>query len=125
LILLIINAYNIIFFFSWTLFRWDPVEEQVYPISSRLHSYFGSRDYKKLYNTFFRRGYQVSIDWNNAKEIRKFSLNNEFINDDFDEHNIYNEHEKEIELDIIEDVTNQHHRIEKAEYIWTTEKSKL
>ncbi|CAG8438090.1 2018_t:CDS:2 [Funneliformis mosseae] len=56
---------------------WNP-EEQIYPVSSKLRSYLDSRDYKRLYNIFYKRGYQVSIDWENAKEIWRYSLNNEF-----------------------------------------------
>ena len=58
-------------------YRWNP-EEQVYPTSSKLRLYFVSHDYKRLYDIFYKRGYQVLIDWKNAKEIWKFSLNHEF-----------------------------------------------
>ncbi|GBB97979.1 hypothetical protein RclHR1_03110011 [Rhizophagus clarus] len=114
---------------------WKP-EEQVYPISSKLSLYFDSHGYKSLYNIFRKRGYQVSIDWNNAREIWKFSLNHEFevinevINDDTAEnnirniHNIHIEDEKKNELDVIEDVANEHHQNEKK-HIWITEKSRI
>jgi hypothetical protein len=93
--------------------------------------YFVSHGYKSLYNIFRERGYQVSIDWNNAREIWKFSLNREFevINEDTAEdnihniRNIHNEDEKIIKSDIVVDVANEHHQNEK-EYR-TIEKSRI
>ncbi|CAB4394546.1 unnamed protein product [Rhizophagus irregularis] len=105
---------------------WKP-EEQVYPISSKLSSYFVSHGYKSLYNIFRKRDYQVSIDWNNAKEIWKFSLNHQFVNYNTAEDiicNIHNEDEKKNELNIIKDVANEHQQNEQ-EHIWIPEKSKI
>jgi hypothetical protein len=92
--------------------------------------YFVSRGYKSLYNKCCKRGYKVSIDWNNAREIWKFSLNREFdevIHDDTAEdiiRNIHKKDEKNIELNVIEDIANIPHQNEKK-YLWTIEKSKI
>ncbi|CAB4423576.1 unnamed protein product [Rhizophagus irregularis] len=105
---------------------WKP-EEQVYSISSKLSSYFVSHGYKSLYNIFRKRDYQVSIDWNNAKEIWKFSLNHQFVNYSTAEDiicNIHNEDEKKNELNIIKDVANEHQQ-NGQEHIWIPEKSKI
>lgn len=86
-----------------------------------------------MYNTFRKRDYQVSIDWNNAKEIWKFSLNREFdevINYDTTEdiirniRNIHNEDEKNVELNVFKDVATEHHQNEE-EHIWIPEKSRI
>lgn len=80
-----------------------------------------------MYNIFRKRDYQVSIDWNNAKEIWKFSLNHQFVNYNTAEDiicNIHNEDEKKNELNIIKDVANEHQQ-NGQEHIWIPEKSKI
>ncbi|CAG8522832.1 1137_t:CDS:2 [Acaulospora morrowiae] len=52
---------------------WNP-EDQIYPTSSKLQLYFSSSGYQCIYKAFRKRGYHVSIDWSDAKEIWKYSL---------------------------------------------------
>jgi hypothetical protein len=56
-----------------SLISWIP-EEQFYPISPRMKGFFASESYKELYDFYKERGYKVWIEWPDAPEIWRFSL---------------------------------------------------